>query len=109
MNPDFRSQTTNSDYRTQTTPAVLSAETLIGDPVMNETGEHLGQLEEIMLDLDSGHVAYAVISFGGILGMGNKFFAIPWQALRVDTDAHAVVVNVSRELLEQAPGYDKDN
>jgi sporulation protein YlmC with PRC-barrel domain len=109
MNPDFRNQTTHSDTRTQTTPAVLSAGTLVGDPVMNETGEHLGQLEEIMLDLDSGRVAYAVISFGGILGLGNKFFAIPWQALRVDTDAHAVVVNVSRELLEQAPGFDKDH
>jgi sporulation protein YlmC with PRC-barrel domain len=109
MNPDFRNQTTHSDHRTQTTPAVLSAGTLTGDPVINETGEHLGQLEEIMLDLDSGRVVYAVISFGGILGLGNKLFAVPWQALRVDTERKAVIVNVSRELLEQAPGFDKDN
>lgn len=114
MNPEFRPdrteyETGNFNYRTKQNPAVLSAGTLTGDPVINETGENLGTLEELMLDLDSGRVLYAVISFGGILGMGNKLFAVPWQALRVDTDRKAVVVNVSRELLEQAPGFDKDN
>ena len=99
----------NTDYRTSATPVVLSAGTLNGDPVINDAGEHLGKLEEIMLDLDSGRVAYAVISFGGILGMGSKLFAVPWQALRVDTANKAVVINVRRELLESAPGFDKDH
>lgn len=114
MNPEFRPERTEYetdqyDIRTKRNPVVLSAGTLTGDPVVNEAGENLGQLEEIMLDLDSGRVAYAVISFGGIMGLGEKLFAIPWQALRVDTDAHAVVVNVAKDLLEQAPGFDKDH
>lgn len=114
MNPEFRPERTEYetdqyDIRTKRNPVVLSAGTLTGDPVVNEAGEHLGKLEEIMLDLDSGRVAYAVISFGGIMGLGEKLFAIPWQALRVDTDAHAVVVNVAKDLLEQAPGFDKDH
>ena len=114
MNPEFRPERTEYetdqyDIRTKHNPVVLSAGTLTGDPVVNEAGENLGQLEEIMLDLDSGRVAYAVISFGGIMGLGEKLFAIPWQALRVDTDAHAVVVNVAKDLLEQAPGFDKDH
>lgn len=90
-------------------PEVLSAGTLIGDPVRNLQGEDLGKLEEIMIDLDEGRVAYAVLSFGGFLGMGNKLFAIPWEALSVDTENHAVVLNVQKELLENAPGFDKDS
>ena len=114
MNPEFRPDRTDFETEqysvsTKKNPVVLSAGTLTGDPVINETGEHLGNLEELMLDLDSGRVAYAVISFGGIMGLGNKLFAVPWQALRVDTDRKAVVVNIARDLLEQAPGFDKDN
>jgi sporulation protein YlmC with PRC-barrel domain len=98
----------NPNYQASTTPAVLSAGTLTGDPVVNDAGENLGKLEEIMIDLDSGRVAYVVISFGGVLGVGNKLFAIPWQALRVDTENKEIVLNVSKETLEQAPGFDKD-
>lgn len=99
----------NPNYQASTTPAVLSAGTLTGDPVVNDAGENLGKLEEIMIDLDSGRVAYVVISFGGVLGVGNKLFAIPWQALRVDTENKEIVLNVSKETLEQAPGFDKDH
>ncbi|MBZ0303832.1 MAG: PRC-barrel domain-containing protein, partial [Anaerolineae bacterium] len=60
---------------------LLSATTLIGDGVKNSAGEDLGKLTEIMLDVESGRVAYAVLSFGGVLGLGNKLFAIPWEAL----------------------------
>lgn len=88
---------------------VLSASTLIGDTVRNMKGEELGNLEEIMLDLDSGQVAYAVLSFGGFLGLGDKYFAIPWQALSVDTNNEELVLDVPKEKLEQAPGFDKDN
>ena len=95
-----------TDYRT---PVALSTSTLASDPVVNPAGENLGKLEEIMIDLSSGRVAYAVLSFGGILGMGNKLFAIPWQALHVDTDRKVIVLNVSKELLESAPGFDKEN
>ena len=88
---------------------VLSASTLSGNTVRNILGEELGHLEEIMLDLDSGHVAYAVLSAGGFLGLGEKYFAIPWQALSVDTENKEIVLDVSKDKLENAPGFDKDN
>lgn len=90
-------------------PLVLSATTLIGDNVRNPQGEDLGTLKDIMIDLDAGHVAYAVLSFGGFLGMGDKLFAIPWGMLSVDTENKELVLNVDRSVLENAPGFDKDN
>ncbi|HWQ84191.1 MAG TPA: PRC-barrel domain-containing protein [Anaerolineales bacterium] len=95
-----------TEYRT---PVALSSSTLTGDPVHNLAGETLGKLEEIMIDLESGRVAYVVLSFGGFLGMGDKLFAIPWEAITVDTDKKAIVLNVSKEVLENAPGFDKDH
>ncbi|MCA9972876.1 MAG: PRC-barrel domain-containing protein [Anaerolineales bacterium] len=91
------------------TMSALSASTLIGDDVYNRNNEKLGQLNEIMLDVGSGRVAYAVLSFGGFLGLGDKLFAIPWDALTLDPDAHAFILNVDKETLENAPGFDKNN
>lgn len=88
---------------------VLSASTLIGDDVRNRDGESLGKLEEIMVDLASGRVAYAVLSFGGFLGVGNKLFAVPWQALELNQDDQCFILDVSEERLEDAPGFNKDN
>jgi sporulation protein YlmC with PRC-barrel domain len=88
---------------------VMSAGTLKGDRVRNSAGEDLGKIEEIMLDVPTGRVAYAVLSFGGFLGMGDKLFAIPWEALTLDEREHQFVLNVSRKQLENAPGFDKDN
>ena len=90
-------------------PNVLSAGTIKGDSVRNDKGEDLGKIEELMIDLNSGKIAYAVLSFGGFLKMGNKLFAVPWQALAVDTANHQVVLNVEKNVLETAPGFDKDN
>lgn len=90
-------------------PHVLSASTLEGDPVVNEAGEDMGTIEEIMLDLDNGRVAYAVLSFGGFLGLGDKLFAIPWDALAVDTENERFVLDLDKEQLESAPGFDKDD
>lgn len=90
-------------------PQVLSASTLIGDEVLSPAGENLGKVEELMLDLNSGHVAYAVLSFGGFLGLGDKLFAIPWEALRLSTKEHAFYLDINRNTLENAPGFDKDN
>src|SRR5579864_1380597 len=89
-------------------PRVLAADTLTGDKVVNLNKEDLGKIEHLMIDLSSGRVAYAVLSFGGFLGLGDKLFAIPWQALTVDTTEKRLVLNVDKELLKQAPGFDKD-
>jgi sporulation protein YlmC with PRC-barrel domain len=88
---------------------LLSSGSLSGTAVENSHGEDLGHLEEIMLDLDNGRVAYAVLSFGGVLGIGNKLFAVPWDALYIDTYDKKIILDVSREHLEEAPGFDKDN
>jgi sporulation protein YlmC with PRC-barrel domain len=88
---------------------ILSAGTLEGDRIRNSAGEDLGKLEDIMIDVTSGRVAYAVLSFGGFLGIGNKLFAIPWQTLKLDEVNHEFILDVDRNTLENAPGFDKDN
>ena len=88
---------------------VMGASTLTGDKVVNAAGEDLGKIDEIMLDTPTGRVAYAVLSFGGFLGMGDKLFAIPWDQLSLDENNEHFVLNVDRAKLEQAPGFDKDN
>lgn len=90
-------------------PEVMAAATLTGNDVMNSRGEQLGDIEAIMLDVPSGRVAYAVLSFGGVLGVGDKLFAVPWQALKLDTDNKCFILNVERDRLKDAPGFDKDH
>ncbi len=87
---------------------VLSASTLAGDSVRNPAGEDLGNLDQIMIDIPSGKVAYAVLSFGGVLGMGSKLFAVPWSALKVDEDQKCLILDADKKKLENAPGFDKD-
>jgi sporulation protein YlmC with PRC-barrel domain len=88
---------------------VLSAETLAGNKVVNANGDSLGKIEDFMLDVESGRVRYAVLSFGGILGIGNKLFAVPPDALKLDSGNERFVLNVEKEALEAAPGFDKDD
>jgi sporulation protein YlmC with PRC-barrel domain len=88
---------------------VLSASTLSGDKVRNSQGEDLGKIEEFMLDLDSGRIAYAVLSFGGVMGIGDKLFAIPPEALTLDEADRCFIIDVDKSTLERAPGFDKNN
>src|ERR1043165_1367051 len=88
---------------------VLSSSTLSGDSVRNAAGDNLGTVDDIMIDIPSGKVAYAVLSFGGVLGMGNKLFAVPWSVLEVDEDEKCFVLDVDKETLKGAPGFDKNN
>ena len=90
-------------------PKIMAADTLEGDDIVNAAGDKLGELEHIMIDVPSGRVAYAVLSFGGFLGMGDKLFAIPWRALRIDPPNHRFILDVDKETLENAPGFDKDH
>jgi sporulation protein YlmC with PRC-barrel domain len=91
------------------TARFMSATTLIGDGIRNPQNETLGDLKEIMMDTASGKIAYAVVSYGGILGLGDKLFAVPWSAFSIDHENHKLVLNVSKERLKDAPGFDKDN
>jgi sporulation protein YlmC with PRC-barrel domain len=88
---------------------ILSASTLAGDRVRNSAGEDLGKINQIMIDIPSGRVAYAVLSFGGVLGIGNKLFAVPWSVLSVDEDEKCFVLEVDQRTLQTAPGFEKDN
>jgi hypothetical protein len=87
----------------------MGADTLEGDEVFNTAGEKLGTLDKIMLDVPGGRIAYAVLSSGGFLGIGDKLLAIPWRALTLDPDNECFILDVSKEQLAQAPGFDKDH
>ena len=90
-------------------PAIMNASTLEGDTVVNSSGEDLGRIEAIMLDVAGGRIAYAVLSFGGFLGLGSKYFAIPWAAFTLDAGEKRFILGVSRDRLENATGFDKDH
>jgi len=90
-------------------PDFLSAESLMDDKVINTEGEDLGKFNDLMIDLEEGKIAYAALSFGGTLGMGNKLFAIPWKALTLRVHEHAFVLDIPKEVLKKAEGFDKDN
>lgn len=87
----------------------LSATTMIGDSVRNSTGDDLGKIEDFMIDLDTGSIAYAVLSFGGFLGLGDKLFAIPWSALAVDLEEKCFRLDIDKETLKEAPGFNKNH
>ena len=90
-------------------PRIMAADTLVGNKVKNGAGKDLGEITHIMLDVTAGRIVYAVLSFGGILTIGDKFFAIPWAALVLDTEQKGFVLNVDQERLIEAPGFDKDH
>lgn len=90
-------------------PKLMGADTLIGNDVYNLNDEDLGDIKEIMLDVSTGNIEYAVLSFGSFLGMGEKLFAVPWSALKLDTINKRFTLDVSKERLKNAPGFDKDD
>lgn len=89
-------------------PRVVSASSVIGNKVVNSEGEQLGNIKDLVIDLDDAQIAYAVLSFGGFLGLGDKLFAIPLEALTFNTRDNSVILDVEKEVLKNAPGFDKD-
>lgn len=90
-------------------PNIMAANTLDDEKVINKAGEDLGTVRHIMLDVRQGRIAYAVLSCGGFLGMGEKLFAIPWAALQLDVGNKCFILDVDKEVLKQASGFDKDH
>ena len=86
---------------------LLSTSTLRKTDVVNRQGESLGSIEDIMLDPQNGRVEYAVLDFGGFLGIGDKLFAVPLQAFEIDRTNERFVLDVTKDRLENAPGFDK--
>ncbi|RQS62509.1 PRC-barrel domain containing protein [Burkholderia sp. Bp8963] len=90
-------------------PDVMAASTLEGDKVLSIDGDDVGKIKEIMLDVISGRIAYAVLSSGGMLGIGDKLVAIPWSAFTLDAERKCLLLSESSEQIRNAPGFDKDH
>lgn len=87
------------DYRHQ----LISSRRVEGTPVYNRSEQRLGSVHSVMIDKKAGQVAYAVLSFGGFLGMREHVTPVPWQALDYDVDLDAYVIDLTREQLQNAP------
>jgi len=87
----------------------VKASSIIGTDVVNPEGDNLGDVKEVVIDPRTGKVAYAVVSFGGFLSMGEKLFAIPFSAFEYDVTENEYVLDISKERLEAAPGFDADH
>jgi len=89
---------------------IYRASKLIGGNVENLQGEKLGDIKDVVLDPETGRITYAVLSFGGFMGLGEKYFAVPWSALTSKAGEKGdFVLNVDKEKLKNAPGFDKNN
>ena len=95
------------DVLTAVPGVLLSTETLLGSNVKNPQGQDVGDLKQLMLDPHAGRVMYAVVAMGGFLGLGEKTVIVPWNALEVARDGKSLVLNVSPQMLQQAPTYEK--
>lgn len=84
----------------------IAASRVSGTNVYNTDGEHIGQVEDIVLDKTSDKIMFAVLGFGGFLGIGEKYHAMPWSMLDYSEDMSGYIVGLDRATLEQAPAYD---
>ncbi|SHJ94602.1 PRC-barrel domain-containing protein [Roseomonas rosea] len=96
---------TSSAARPESGRRLISADKVEGTAVYNRAGDRLGTIESIMIDKVSGRVAFAVMSFGGFLGLGENHHPLPWSVLDYDTTKGGYVVDLTREQLEGAPSY----
>src|ERR1022692_3264791 len=87
---------------------IVVRKSILGAKVVNTEREELGTIEDLVIDTMDNRVAYAILSFGGFLGVGDKHFAIPWEALSFDISQKMAVLKVDKERLANAPGFDKD-
>ncbi|HEV8513615.1 MAG TPA: PRC-barrel domain-containing protein [Cyclobacteriaceae bacterium] len=100
----------NHGGRHANTPLLhLTASSIIGDKVYNRDDEKLGEIKDIMINLEVGKIDYFIVEYGGFLGIGEKYFAIPLRLLEVDEKKKAFILDQSREVLERAPGFDKNH
>jgi sporulation protein YlmC with PRC-barrel domain len=94
---------------TTTTGDIISSDKVEGTKVYNLAGDKLGSIDDLMINKYSGQVAYAVLEFGGFLGMGTDRYPIPWNMLKYDTAKEGYVVPLDKAKLEKAPRYSEDD
>lgn len=102
-----KSELTQEELVANETISLIAADKVEGTPVYNADAEKLGTVDKLMIDKYSGKVSYAVMSFGGFLGMGENYHPLPWDALTYDVDKDGYVISLTREQLEGAPHYDR--
>jgi hypothetical protein len=88
---------------------VAVKKSILGAKVINAQAEDLGRIEDIVLDARNNRVAYAILSFGGFLGLGDRHFALPWEALSFDLSQRVAVLDIDKDRLRNAPGFEKEN
>ena len=108
FHPSSNRRTIVSQLQTFTN-SPIKASAIIGTDVVSPNGDSLGDVKEVVIDPRTGRVAYAVVSFGGFLGMGEKLFAIPFSSFKYDITTNKYVLDVSKERLKAAPGFDADH
>jgi sporulation protein YlmC with PRC-barrel domain len=97
-----------TDVPRDETANLIASDKVEGTAVYGPDGDKIGRIENLMIDKRSGQVVYAVLSFGGFLGIGKDHYPIPWQVLKYDENRGGYVVNITRDQLENAPRYSED-
>lgn len=98
-----------NDFSKITSATLIAADKVTGTDVYNTDGERIGEVDDIMIDKITGRAIYAVMSFGGFLGLGEKYHPLPWSTLKYDTRLNGYVVALDKSYLEQAPSYEKSD
>ena len=88
---------------------VLTATSIIGDKVINKAGEDMGKIKDIMINIKEGTIQYLIIEFGGFIGLGEKLFAIPFVALKLNAKEQNFILDVEKDFLEAAPGFNPEH
>jgi len=97
-----------ADQTKITNESLIASTKVNGTTVYNRAGDKLGSVEDVMIDKVSGRAVYAIMSFGGFLGMGDKHHPLPWSVLDYDKKLEGYVVDLNKDLLEKAPSYDDE-
>ncbi|MDF2799753.1 MAG: PRC-barrel domain containing protein [Devosia sp.] len=102
-------QASGQDVYVKETHDLIGSDKVEGTKVFDRSGEHIGSIERVMLEKRSGKVSYAVLKFGGFLGIGDEHYPLPWSKLDYDEALGGYRVDITREQLEGAPRYDRDD
>jgi len=87
----------------------LTASSIIGDKILNKKGEDMGEIKDVMIDLDTGKIEYFIVELGGFLGIGEKYFAFPFRLLKVNSKSETFLLDQDLQTLKKAPGFDKEH
>jgi hypothetical protein len=105
MSEYVNTRTPSGGLSTDETPVLIAASKVNGTSVINSAGDTLGSIYDVMIDKRSGHVEYAIMSFGGFLGMGESYHPLPWKLLKYDPTNRSYIVDISKDRLQGGPSY----